>query len=443
MSKEKYEKKESEKKVDEFKDLLKIKRIWIILFLISLSIFLILKKGLIWGLEINGGASATLKALNSNLTENDLEKIREVFETRFNVYGLTNLNIQYKKDLSNNIYFVIEAPTLTEKQIKEFIAKQGKFESKIGNKTIFTGENVVSVGLSFNPNYVPEQHCWREKSVWFCSGQLPLNIDQKAAQNFAEATKNLKTIGDHLNETIDFYLDGKLINNLSISSDLKGRPAQNVVINLVGKGKTKEEALKDLKNEIKKMKGLLETGSLPTKFEIVSVNQFSPKFGEGFLNNTLLIGIVSVLIIALIIYLKYPNWQIFLAVLFSLFSEILLIFGFAALVRWNLDLASLAGILVSVGTGVDDLIVFADNAIRRYKKFDKRMEEATHIVLTSWITTTVAMIPLFFLGLGLLKGFALTTIAGITIGVFITRPAYREVIKVITKKLEKERLNKV
>jgi preprotein translocase subunit SecD len=71
------------------------------------------------------------------------------------------------------------------------------------------------------------------------------------------------------------------------------------------------------------------------------------------------------------------------------------------------------------------------------------MEEATHIVLTSWITTTVAMIPLFFLGLGLLKGFALTTIAGITIGVFITRPAYREVIKVITKKLEKERLNKV
>ena len=129
--------------------------------------------------------------------------------------------------------------------------------------------------------------------------------------------------------------------------------------------------------------------------------------------------------------------------MFSLFSEILLILGFAALVRWNLDLASLAGILVSVGTGVDDLIVFADNAIRRYKKFDKRMEEATHIVLTSWITTTVAMIPLFFLGLGLLKGFALTTIAGITIGVFITRPVYREIIKMIARKLEKERLDRV
>jgi len=442
MSTKKYDEKHK-KQMNEIDNLLKIKRIWIVLFLIAISIFLILKKGLIWGLEINGGTSATLKAMNNNLTESDLEKIREVFETRFNIYGLTNLNIEYKKDLNNNIYFIIEAPTLTEEQIKNFIAKQGKFEAKINNKTIFTGEDVVSVGVPGNYNYVPKQHCWQENKFWFCSGELPLIINQKAAQNFAEATKNLKIIGNKLNETIDFYLDDKLIDNLTISSDLKGRPAQSVVINLVGKGKTKEEAVMELKKEIKRMKGLLNTGSLPTKFEIVNINQFSPKFGEGFLNNTLIIGIISVLIISLIIYLKYPNWQIFLAVMFSLFSEILLILGFAALVRWNLDLASLAGILVSVGTGVDDLIVFADNAIRRYKKFDKRMEEATHIVLTSWITTTVAMIPLFFLGLGLLKGFALTTIAGITIGVFITRPAYREVIKVIVRKLEKEKLNKI
>lgn len=429
------EKNKEKKEIKNFYDLLKTKRFIFLFILIFLSIGIILKNGFIWGLEIQGGTKATLKALNSSLTQEDLEKIRNIFETRFNIYGLTNLNIQYKKDLEGNVYFIIEAPTLTEEEIKNFIAKQGKFEAKIGNETVFTGENIINVGFT-GGNYIVEQKCWKE-GIWYCSGQLPLNLDIDAAKNFAKITKNLAIVGNKLNKTIDFYLDGKLINNLTIDASLKGKIAQNVVINLVGKGNTKEEALEDLKKEMKQIKGLLETGSMPTKFEIVGINQFDPKFGKGFLENTLWIGIMSVILIAFVIFLKYPNWQIFLAIIFSLICEIILILGFASLIKWNLDLASLAGILVSVGTGVDDLIVFTDNALRRIKKFEKRIKEATSIVFTSWASTVVAMLPLFFLNLGILKGFALTTIVGVTVGVLITRPAYREIIKLLTKKLEK------
>ncbi len=421
------------------KEILKIKRVWVVLVLIILSLIFIIKNGLIWGLEISGGTKAVLKAQNSNLTTKDLEKIRNIFETRFNIYGLTNLNIQYKRDVNGNIYFIIEAPTLTEKQIKDFIAKQGKFVAKIGNKTIFTSEDILNVGVNVGFSQIVNERCWKEGEKWFCGGELPLNLNQKAAKRFAEVTKDLSIIGTALNETIDFYLDNKLINNLTISADLKGVAAQNVVIRLVGEGKTKKEALKDLKEKMKQIKGLLNSGSLPTKFEIVNINQFSSKLGKNFLENALLIGIISTVLISLIIFMKYPNLYISIAVLASLMSEIILIFGFAALpgVRWNLDLASLAGILVSVGTGVDDLIVVTDKAIRKYKKFEKRINEATHIILTSWATTTLTMLPLFFLGLGFLKGFALTTIVGITIGAFITRPTYREVVKVITKRIEK------
>ena len=41
------------------------------------------------------------------------------------------------------------------------------------------------------------------------------------------------------------------------------------------------------------------------------------------------------------------------------------------------------------------------------------------------------MIPLLLAGVGLLKGFAITTIIGVTIGVLITRPAYANIIKVL------------
>jgi len=43
------------------------------------------------------------------------------------------------------------------------------------------------------------------------------------------------------------------------------------------------------------------------------------------------------------------------------------------------------------------------------------------------------MIPLYAAGAGMLKGFALTTIVGITIGVLISRPAFGAMIEILVK----------
>jgi preprotein translocase subunit SecD len=43
------------------------------------------------------------------------------------------------------------------------------------------------------------------------------------------------------------------------------------------------------------------------------------------------------------------------------------------------------------------------------------------------------MIPLFSAGAGMLKGFAFTTILGVSIGVFITRQAFSTIVKTIYK----------
>jgi len=53
--------------------------------------------------------------------------------------------------------------------------------------------------------------------------------------------------------------------------------------------------------------------------------------------------------------------------------------------------------------------------------------------MAAYATMVVAMIPLLFAGAGLLKGFALTSIMAISFGVFITRPAYAAVLKILLK----------
>ncbi len=45
----------------------------------------------------------------------------------------------------------------------------------------------------------------------------------------------------------------------------------------------------------------------------------------------------------------------------------------------------------------------------------------------------VAMAPLLFAGAGLVKGFALTTMLGVTVGVLVTRPAFAVIIEVLVK----------
>ncbi len=49
--------------------------------------------------------------------------------------------------------------------------------------------------------------------------------------------------------------------------------------------------------------------------------------------------------------------------------------------------------------------------------------------MTAYLTSVVSLLPLYWAGAGLLKGFAFTTIIGITAGVLITRPAFAEMVR--------------
>ena len=96
------------------------------------------------------------------------------------------------------------------------------------------------------------------------------------------------------------------------------------------------------------------------------------------------------------------------------------------------DLPSIAGIIAGVGTGIDSQIIVLDEAKQGESlSMKEKMKRAFKIVMGAYFTALVALLPLMWAGAGLLKGFAITTIIGISVGVLITRPAFTDVIKFI------------
>ncbi|MBM3282398.1 MAG: hypothetical protein FJY86_03615 [Candidatus Diapherotrites archaeon] len=194
------------------------------------------------------------------------------------------------------------------------------------------------------------------------------------------------------------------------------------------------------KQRLDDLRVLLKSGALPIPIIAINKQTVSPALGEQFLTNVWLMGILALVVVSLIVYVRYRQWKVVGPVLMVGLSEVVMILGFASLVKWNLDLASMAGILAAVGTGVDSEVIMTDeilqgNAEEEHdeKGWAAKAKRAFFIVAASASVGLAAIIPLLVLGSGIgkLSGFALTTIAGILMGVLISRPAFQEIIKVV------------
>ena len=63
----------------------------------------------------------------------------------------------------------------------------------------------------------------------------------------------------------------------------------------------------------------------------------------------------------------------------------------------------------------------------------QHIKSAFFIIFGAAATTIAAMIPLVFLGVGLVRGFAITTIIGVLTGILITRPAFATIVEILNK----------
>jgi len=217
---------------------------------------------------------------------------------------------------------------------------------------------------------------------------------------------------------------------LLISEGLKGRVTTQISVSGSGAGATAEEAFDDAEEKMHKLQTLLITGSLPFKLEIVKLDTISPALGGEFLRVIIIALLTAIGVVALVVFARYKKMKSSLALLLTSLSEVVIILGISVVIKWNLDLPSIAGILIVVGTGIDQQIIILDESRRgAFLSLKQRMKRAFTIIVGAYFTSVVAMLPLLWAGAGLLKGFAFTTIIGITTGVLITRPAFADMIR--------------
>jgi preprotein translocase subunit SecD len=396
------------------------------------------------GLDLEGGIRVLLKpeeAVEEDIIELTIDNLKE----RLNVYGLSDVVVRAASDLSGEDFIVIEIAGVTEEEVKELLAKQGKFEAAIGNETVFYGgkKDITYVCRTADCSGInPSVGCFPSGEGQACQFFFAITLSPEAADKQAELTNVLAVITEennrYLSDDLVLYLDDVEVDRLRIGAELKGRSTTNIQISGSGFGATQQEAVTNTLQSMKRLQTIMITGSLPVKLEVVKLDTISPSLGKEFLNNILFVGLLVILSVVTVVLLRYRNYKIVLPMVFTLFSEMFMILGFASLVGWNLDLAAIAGIIIVAGTGVDHLIVITDETLRGEVIFDwkRKIKNAMFIVMGAYFTTLAGMFPLLWAGAGLLKGFALTTIAGISFGVLIARPAYAAIIEYLLKDKE-------
>jgi preprotein translocase subunit SecD len=388
------------------------------------------------GLDLAGGSRALIKAEGKKLSSAEINDLVDITRNRLNEFGLTDLKVMPVSDLEGNHFMLIEIAGATPGDLEEMISEQGKFEAKIVNDTVFVGgeRDIASVCRNDATCAAIESCQQAQDGSYFCNFRFAVYLSEAAAERHAEITDKLEvnasSQGSYLSEKLDLYVDDNLLDSLLIGEGLKGRVTTQISISGSGSGETEDIAYDEAQKSMHKLQTILITGSLPYKLEIVKLDTISPVLGKQFIKSILLAAIAALLVVAIIIFIRYKTFKSSIALLFTSTSEIVIILGIASFISWNLDLPSIAGILATIGTGIDQQIIILDEAKQKtILSLKQKLKRAFSIILGAYFTAVVALIPLLWAGAGLLKGFAITTIIGITAGVLITRPAFTEMVK--------------
>jgi preprotein translocase subunit SecD len=401
----------------------------------SLGVGKVPKSNIKTGLDLSGGARALVKPINGSLTDLEVSDLVEITNQRLNVFGLTDLTIRPVKDLSGNNFMLVEVAGASREDLADLVGKQGNFEAKIGNDTVFIGgeRDITHVFRDASQSAVYQPEALGD-GTYMSRFTFTITLSPEAAQRHADITNSISVDpssgGQYLSENLTLVLDGEIVDQLRISSGLKGQVTTQISIQGSGQGTTPDLAATDARNQMHKLQTLLLTGSIPYQLEIVKLDTISPSLGEQFTKTLILLGVIVFLTVSLVIFVKYRKLKITLAVILTMFSEAFITLGIAALLRWNLDAASIAGIIAGLGLGVNDQIVIIDEARSKDSSTIKeKIKKALFVVVGAFFTIIAAMLPLFWAGAGLLRGFAFTTIIGITVGILITRPAFADIMR--------------
>ena len=191
-------------------------------------------------------------------------------------------------------------------------------------------------------------------------------------------------------------------------------------------------------DEVSNLVDLINSGSLPSKLTEISSKTVGASFGDDTLQNTLIAGIIGVILIAalLIIVYHFTGFIASIAVLLYTF----LVFLIFWLVGGVLTLPGIAAVVLGIGMAVDsNVITFARIKEELYAgkslpiAFREGNKNSFSAIFDSNLTTLLVAIIMFIFGESSIKGFATMLIITVLVTMFTMVFLTKILLKVFVK----------
>lgn len=303
-----------------------------------------------WGIDIRGGVNVTFGvpedyAAENEITEEDLEAAKSIIETRLLDKNISDYEV-YTDSTSNTI--IVQFPWQSSdtafdpeqavKEIGETALLTFREGYEVDDQGLPTGqsETIVLTGADVE-----------SASAWYNNDDkehiVRLELKESGKEAFADATERL--VGD----SISIWMDDICISAPSVNEKITGGEAYI-------SGNFDADSATELANKI-------NGGALPFKLEVDSLSTISPILGTGARDAMALAGLIAFIIISvfMIIYYRLPGVVAVIALTGQVAGMFAAITGFFAFnSSSSLTLPGIAGIILSIGMGVDANVVTAE-----------------------------------------------------------------------------------
>ncbi|HEX5235598.1 MAG TPA: protein translocase subunit SecD [Silvibacterium sp.] len=168
---------------------------------------------------------------------------------------------------------------------------------------------------------------------------------------------------------------------------------------------------------------LLNTGSLPASLQYLQESTIGPSLGADSIRQGVMAAIVGMLAVMIFMLVYYHGAGINADL--ALFLNLVILLGFMGYTSSVLTLPGIAGVILTVGMGVDSNVLIFERIreeLRAGKSpaaaVDQGFAHAWTTILDTHVTTVVSAAILFLFGTGPVKGFAVTLTAGLCANLF-------------------------
>ena len=346
-----------------------------------------------WGIDIRGGVEATFRPSETDSTEENADTANDTAtQDSANPDGkeeITDEQIDSAKAIIETRMVsrgITDYEAYSDYNNKRIIVR---FPWKEDNTEFDPVEEVNQLGATFKLTFrAPDgtvvmdgsSVAHAEASPGDTAGEYAVHLDlnDKGKELFSEITET------YYQQQISIYMDEQLLSAPTVQAHITDGSAQIT-------GNFDADSATELANQI-------NGGALPFNLEVISYSGISPTLGSNSLTAMGYAAIIAFILIAIFMIIRYrvPGFVAVIALIGQLALAVAAITGFFPVFNsFTMTLPGIAGLILSVGMGVDANIITAERIkeeFRSGKTLDAAVDKGTKNSLTAIVDGNMTII---------------------------------------------------